>query len=201
MRVRDPADGRAWGEFVRLYEPLLTAYVRRRGVGEQDARDVVQDVFARLIKTMPEFRLDRQEGRFRTWLWQICQSALVDWARRQRRRARAEDGWLNRLSEAAAPSESDPDSDWVTIHRHRVLTFALETIRKRSRPTTWACFKRHLLDRRPSAEVASELGLTANAVDVNSSRILDRVREFCASYLKELADGVDVLPAEPSAGP
>jgi hypothetical protein len=35
MRVRDPADGRAWGEFVRLYEPLLTAYVRRKGLARK----------------------------------------------------------------------------------------------------------------------------------------------------------------------
>jgi RNA polymerase sigma-70 factor (ECF subfamily) len=200
MKVRDPADGRAWGEFVHLYEPLLTAYVRKRGLGEEDTRDVVQDVFARLVKTMPEFRLDRQRGRFRTWLWQICQSALGDWARRRRREARAEHGWLNRLSEVTPRNDADSDPDWELMHRERVLSFALETVRKRSRPRTWACFDRHVLQRRPSAEVAIELGLTANNVDVNSSRILDRIREMCAEYLEELADGVDVLPAESSAG-
>jgi RNA polymerase sigma-70 factor (ECF subfamily) len=194
MRVRDPADGRAWGEFVSLYEPLLAAYVGRRGLGEEDVRDVVQDVLARLVKTLPEFQLDRQRGRFRSWLWQICQSSLGDWARRRRRRARAEEGWLNRLGEATPPGESDADVTWVTLYRRRVLSFAMETIRARSRPTTWACFERHLLQRRPSAEIASELGLTANAVDVNSSRVLERVRKFCAEYLEELADGIDVLP-------
>jgi RNA polymerase sigma-70 factor (ECF subfamily) len=200
MRVRDPADGQAWGEFVRLYEPLLTAYVRRRGLDEDDTREVVQDVFVRLVKALPEFRLDRQRARFRTWLWQISQSALVDWARRRRRRTRAEDGWLSRMCEARPSRESDSDVEWITLHRRRILTYALETIRKRSRRTTWTCFERHLIQRRPSVEVARELGLTANAVDVNSSRILERVREYCAEYLEDLADGVDVLPAEPPAG-
>jgi RNA polymerase sigma-70 factor (ECF subfamily) len=182
---------------VRLYEPLLTAYVRRRGPGEEDTREIVQDVFVRLVKTLPDFRLDRQKGRFRSWLWQICQSALVDWARRRRRRARAEDGWLNRLSEASWPNESDSDDLWVGMHRRRVLTFALETVRTRSRRKTWACFERHLLQRRPSAAVAGELGVTVNAVDVNSSRVLDRVREFCDKYLEGLTDDVDVLSAGP----
>jgi RNA polymerase sigma-70 factor (ECF subfamily) len=200
MRVRDPADGRAWGEFVRLYEPLLTAYVRSRGPGEEDTREIVQDVFVRLVKTLPEFRLDREKGRFRTWLWQICQSALVDWARRRRRRTKAEDGWLNRLCEARPSSESDSDVEWITMHRRRIFAYALETVRKRSRPKTWACFDLHLLQRRPSVEVARELDLTVNNVDVNSSRILERVRKFCAEYLEDLADGVDVLPAEPPAG-
>jgi RNA polymerase sigma-70 factor (ECF subfamily) len=201
MRVRDPADGRAWGEFLRLYEPLLTAYVRRRGPGEDDTREIVQDVFVRLVRTLPDFRLDRQKGRFRTWLWQICQSALVDWARRRRRRARAEDGWLNRLSEASPPSELESDDDWPTMHRDRVLSFALETVHRRSRPTTWACFERHLLQRCSSAEVAAELGLSVNAVDVNSCRVLDRVKRFCAEYLEELADGVEPLSTGPPAGP
>ncbi len=76
IRVKKPGrSDRAWGEFVALYEPLLTAYVRHKGLGAEDARDVVQEVFARLVKTLPEFELDRQRGRFRSWLWQVCQSA------------------------------------------------------------------------------------------------------------------------------
>jgi RNA polymerase sigma-70 factor (ECF subfamily) len=195
MKVRDPADGQAWGEFVALYEPLLRAYVRQRGLSEQDIDDVVQDVFARLVRTLPEFELDRQRGRFRTWLWQICRSAFMDWARRRRCRARAEDAWLQRMSEELPGSESDSDLEWCRLYRERILTFALERVRARSRPQSWACFERHILQRRPSAEVAAELGLTANGVDVNCSRILDRVRKFCLGYLEELADGAKPLPA------
>ena len=197
MRVRDPADAEAWGEFVALYEPLLTAYLRDQGLGPEDTRDVVQDVFARLVKNLPDFDLERRRGRFRTWLWQVCRSALVDWARRRRRQARAEDAWLRRLSESPAESQGDSDSRWGTMHRRRVLAFALERVRARSRPTTWACFERHLLHGRTSAEVAGELGLSVNAVDVNCSRILARLRKFCAEYLEELADGLDLLPTGP----
>jgi RNA polymerase sigma-70 factor (ECF subfamily) len=197
MRVRDPADATAWGEFVALYEPLLTAYLRHQGLGPEDTRDVVQEVFARLVKSLPDFKLERRRGQFRTWLWQVCRSAMVDWARRRRRQARAEDGWLRRLSESPPKDHDDTDPQWETLHRRRVLTFALERVRARSRPATWACFERHLLQGRPSAEIAGELGLSANAVDINCSRILARVRKFCAEYLEELADGLEPLPARP----
>jgi RNA polymerase sigma-70 factor, ECF subfamily len=126
VRIRDPADAKAWGEFVALYQPLLTAYVRRRGLDQEDVCDVVQDVFARLVKALPEFSLARQRGRFRTWLWQVCQSALCDWARRRRRRSRAEDIWLKRLSEEPAPGTDDSDTEWERLHRRRVLSFARE---------------------------------------------------------------------------
>jgi RNA polymerase sigma-70 factor (ECF subfamily) len=194
MGLRDPADTRAWGEFVALYEPLLTAYIRKRGLGAEDTRDVVQEVFARLVKALPEFKLDRQRGRFRTWLWQICQSALGDWARQRRRQARAEDAWLDRLSEPRIASEADSDAEWVRLHRRRILAFALETVRARSQPKSWACFERHLLQRRPSAEVARELALTVAAVNVNGSRILARVRKLCIEHLEGLADGLEPLP-------
>ena len=36
MRVRNPADARAWGEFVRLYEPLLRASLRHHGLAAED---------------------------------------------------------------------------------------------------------------------------------------------------------------------
>jgi RNA polymerase sigma-70 factor (ECF subfamily) len=126
MRVRDPDDSRVWGEFVALYEPLLSAYLRHRGLGPEDTRDVVQDVFARLVKSLPEFELERQRGRFRSWLWQVCRSALVDWARRRRRQSRAEDAWLRQLSESPSESQGDSDSHWGTLHRRRVLAFAVE---------------------------------------------------------------------------
>jgi RNA polymerase sigma factor (sigma-70 family) len=197
IRVRNPADARAWGEFVALYEPLLMAYIRHRGLREEDARDVVQEVFARLVKTLPEFELDRKRGRFRTWLWQICQSALGDWARERRRQSKAEDAWLDRLSEPRAASEADADGEWGLLHRRRIVSYALETVRARSRPKSWACFERHLLQRRPSAEVAGELGLSVAAVNVNCSRILDRVRKLCIEHLEGLADGLEPLPGKP----
>jgi RNA polymerase sigma factor (sigma-70 family) len=194
MGVRDPADTRSWGEFVALYEPLLTAHVRKKGLGAEDARDVVQEVFARLVKALPGFELDLRRGRFRTWLWQVCQSALGDWARRRRRQARAEDAWLDRLGEPRSSDEGEWDEEWEQLHRRRILSFALETVRARSRPKSWACFERHLLQRRPGAEVAGELGLTVAAVKVNGSRILERVRRLCAEHLEGLADGLEPLP-------
>ena len=76
-RVRDVTDAPSWSEFVRRYEPLLLSYVRGRGLQEHDARDVVQEVFARLHRALPSFQLNRERGRFRTWLYQVASIALT----------------------------------------------------------------------------------------------------------------------------
>src|SRR4051812_28184810 len=54
-RVRDPADRQSWGEFVALYEPLLLSYVRKRGLNDHDAQDVVQGIFIALLRKLPGF--------------------------------------------------------------------------------------------------------------------------------------------------
>jgi RNA polymerase sigma-70 factor (ECF subfamily) len=176
-RVRDVADEASWAEFVARYEPVLLAYVRRRGLNEHDARDVVQEVFLRLHRALPAFRLDRARGRFRTWLWQVASSALSDWARVQRRQAQAEQGWWDQ--QAPGPITCESETDGPAAQRRRMLEQALRQVQARSQPRTWACFEQRVLRGRPSATIAAELGLTATAVNVNASRTLARLRKQC----------------------
>jgi RNA polymerase sigma-70 factor (ECF subfamily) len=188
-RVRDPADTDGWREFFALYEPLIRAYVRKKGVAPHHEDDAIQDVLARLVKALPGFHLQRERGRFRTWLWRVTANTLADRARRDRRRIRAE---RDHLEDRAAEVE---DGDWVVLHRRHLLEFAMEKVRDRSRPRTWACFEEHLRRGRPSAEVAAELGVAPNVVNVNASRVLARLKEFCRLELEGLFDGEDPLSA------
>jgi RNA polymerase sigma factor (sigma-70 family) len=93
QRVRNIADEEAWAQFFSIYRPLMIAYVRKRGVLEDDAADVVQDVFTRLVPALANFEFDAQRGRFRTWLWRVVHNALADWGRYRATRERAERGW------------------------------------------------------------------------------------------------------------
>jgi len=182
-RVRDPADAVAWAEFFSTYQPLLMAYVRRRGVGEHDAVDVVQDVFARLVPALARFEFDAQRGRFRTWLWRVTHNALADWGRRRAVRGRAEQAWIDQQVPAA---NDDSDDDWNEMFRRRILAVVLERVRATAQPVTWDCFEGRILRERPAAEIGAELGVSANAVYVNASRLLARVREECADLQEPL---------------
>jgi RNA polymerase sigma-70 factor (ECF subfamily) len=193
-RVSSPTDTDGWCEFVELYEPLLLAYVQRHGLTEHDARDVVQDVFIALLRALPTFELDRGRGRFRTWLWQVTCHAVTDWQRRRDSQARAEAEWRQRGAALGPASAETPDAAWLDAYRQRVLEYVLERVRAQTQEKTWTCFEQHLLQGRGSAAVAAELDLTANAVCVNASRVLARVREQCAEYLEELGDEGDPLP-------
>jgi RNA polymerase sigma-70 factor (ECF subfamily) len=180
-------DSDSWSEFVSLYEPLLLSYVLNQGLPRHDANDVVQDVFIKLFRTLPNFKLDRQRGRFRTWLWQVTSTTVVDWWRKETKGDRIEQAARERLRTLSNPGK-EPDAEWDQSYRQRVLDFVLEQVREKSQPRTWACFEQHVLEGRPSAEVGKELDLSPNSVNVNASRVLARVRELCLYYQEELPD-------------
>ncbi len=99
--VRDPSDGESWRRFHEFYAPLLMRYLRRLGLEEDRANDLVQDVFVRLLQAMPTFELDSSVGRFRSYLWKLTYSALVDQARRVKTRLQAEEQWVKRFHESS----------------------------------------------------------------------------------------------------
>ena len=181
-RVRDRVDAASWCEFVALYEPLLLAYVRRRGLAEHDAQDVVQETFVRLVNALPTFQLDRDRGRFRTWLWQVSISALADWSKRKNRRDEAERQWQGQQR------REEPESEWDALYHQRVLAFALAKVRAGARPGPGPASRSTCAGGGPPPRVGAELGLSANAVNVNASRVLDKVRKQCADYLEEVGD-------------
>ena len=182
-RLQNPADQASWGEFVSLYEPLLVRYTRKKGLSEHDAQDVVQGIFITLLRKLPTFELDRGKGRFRTWLWQVTHNAVVDWARAKQRAKKVEE----RKREDWNEGTSESDSDWDSELQKRVLEFAMEKVKEKTNPATWACFEQHLLKGRPGADVGAELKLPANTVYVYAARVMVRVREQCESYLEDLA--------------
>ena len=187
-RVRNNEDSVAWGEFFAIYRPLLVAYVRKHGVSEHDAADVVQDVFSRLVPALASFEFDPQRGRFRTWLWRVTYNALSDWGRRRAVRARAEQGWAEQdaIDQQQRADEGQSDVEWDELYRRRILEVVTERVRATTQPVTWACFEGRILAGRPAAEIAAETGVSVNAVYVNASRVLARVREECESFQEPL---------------
>ena len=82
VRLRSPDDHQAWDRFVQLYAPLMYGWLRHAGLDENEASDLVQDVFLILVQKLPEFHYDRQKS-FRAWLKTIT---LNKWRQRMRRR-------------------------------------------------------------------------------------------------------------------
>jgi len=167
VKVNDP---QSWADFVDVYRPLITQTIIQRGVPQTDVQDVVQDVFTRLVREMRRFSYDRDRGRFRSWMRRVTTNAVFDWHRKRLKQSNSSCD-LGGVPSAMEGGEHDP--------KREMMQAAINLVKPETRSLTWRCFELHLLQGLKAKDVARELGLTANAVYINSSRVLSRVREYC----------------------
>ncbi len=177
LRIAHGGDAVSWEEFVSIYRPFLHNVVRRRGVNEHDACDVVQDVFVTLLRVLPQFEYCAERGRFRGWLKTIVQNIAID---RLRRRSRLREVAIG--DELEAYELFSNGEDWDETSRRQAMQSALQQVKSASSPATWQCFEEHFLKGRKAAEVSADIGLSTGAVYVNASRKLSRVRARCAKF-------------------
>lgn len=176
-RLRLRPDAGSWQRLVDLYTPLIRAWLRRHALQDPDADDLVQEVLGVLVRELPQFRHDRRPGAFRRWLRTITVNRLrAFWRARQARPLATGDSDLV----AVLHQLEDPDSRlshlWDQEHDQHVARRLLELLEPEFEPSTWRAFRLLVLEGRPTAEVAAELGITANAVRIAKSRVLSRFR-------------------------
>lgn len=167
-QLRHAPDAETWKRFVDLYTPLLFFWARKVGLQEEDAADLVQDVFVVLLQKLPDFRYDRQRS-FRGWLRAVT---LNRWRDRFKKRAEVVDGPLIETA-CVDPQESF----WEDEYNRFLVGRALEVMRQEFQATTWKACWELVVCSKPAADVARELGLSENAVYVAKSRVLRRLRQ------------------------
>ena len=187
-RVRDRSDAESWREFYQYYHPLLTRYLGSLGLEENAAEDVIQDVFARLLRTIPEFTLGGKPGRFRGYLWKVTFSALVDQARQLKAQRQAEEEWVRRFWDGDELESQRVEREWDEMEKQHRLEMAMQRVQAVTSERSWVCFEQHVLGNRPAAAIAAELGMRANTVLVYASRVLKAIRSECAALGEELGD-------------
>jgi RNA polymerase sigma-70 factor (ECF subfamily) len=181
-KLRQPVDleatTAAWGRFVQLYTPLLFYWARRVGLRDEDAADLVQDVFATLVQKMPAFSYDADKG-FRAWLRTVT---LNKWRDRLRQSV-LPSGTASDPSVSEVADSSGPDLLEETEYRRYLVQRALHLMQTEFAPNTWKACWEHVVMDRPAAEVAAELGIGVGAVYVAKSRVLGRLRQELSGLL------------------
>jgi RNA polymerase sigma-70 factor (ECF subfamily) len=170
-RLRQSPEQAVWERFVDLYTPLLFTWASRLGLSGHDAADLVQDIFAVLVEKLPQFRYDPQRS-FKAWLKTLL---LNRWRKQQRRRAVANQVAVGSDLDQVPGPENIPEFEEEEYRRHLVAR-ALALMRAEFEPSTWQACWEFVVQGRPAAAVAAELGVSVNAVYVAKSRVLRRLR-------------------------
>ena len=177
-RLRLRPDETSWRRLVELYTPLIRAWLRHHRVEGADGDDLTQEVMQVLVRELPNFRHDLRPGAFRRWLRNVTVNRLrVFWRDRRSRPVAIGDSDFGRILDQLEDPNSDLSRLWDEEHDCHVARRLLELIEPEFEPGTWQAFRSLVLEGKRTAEVAAELGITANAVRIAKSRVLSRFRQ------------------------
>lgn len=178
-------DPERWREFDAIYRPILFAYLRKQGLKELEAEDIISDIYLKLLAKIQTY--DRTKCRFRAWLFTVAQNTLVDYLRRRAAFNKAVDGWAEHVLHADVTDSVKREEEFTRIHREKILSHALKVVRAQVSPKVWACFEQRLLRDRPGAAIGQDLGLEPNTVYVHACRVLTKVRAVCEEFDEDIS--------------
>jgi len=180
-------------QLCRTYWFPLYAYVRRRGKSPEDAQDLTQEFFARLLERNWLERADREKGRFRSFLLAAMNYFLADeW---DKARAKKRGGGVSPLPlqlNTAETRYSQEPADHTTPEQNYERRWAmalLEEVLRRlrvdyeqsGRAELFATLHPCLVGSsaaQPYSELAERLGTSEGAVKAAVYRLRQRYREL-----------------------
>ena len=173
VRLKGERNQLAWEEFVSAYEPFLRRLVQRRGVPERHVPDVVQQVLLAIAQSVESWHDDGNPASFRRWLSRVARNVTLKFLAGERRQITGQGGtdFQQRLAEVA-----DASDELAKQYEYELVVWAAEQVRAEFRDTSWKAFWATLIDGRPVAEVAAELGVTPGSIYMSRSRIMARIR-------------------------
>lgn len=75
-RVKDPYDDLSWDEFYNFYKDYVFVIVVNMGVDQHSAKDLVQEIFVKAWRALPNFDYSAKKGRFRSWIATITKNSV-----------------------------------------------------------------------------------------------------------------------------
>lgn len=201
----------ALAELCRDYWYPLYAYVRRLGRSPEDAQDLTQEFFARLIEKRWLDRAEQSRGRFRSFLLAAFKHFLTsEWRREQAGKrgggqavlsldaAEAEDRYRLEPADMATP-EAIYDRRWALTVLDQALNRLEAEQRADGQAARFEALKDCLLGE-PGVEtlatIGARLGLTEAALKSVVRRARERYRALLREEIARTVDGPEGVDAE-----
>jgi RNA polymerase sigma-70 factor (ECF subfamily) len=195
-----PESAEALASLCRLYWYPLYAYARRRLPTPEDAQDLTQAFFARLLEKEYLRQADPQRGRFRAFLLTAFNHFLAK--ERERAHAQKRGGGRSPLAldfqkgEHRYQHEPNHTATAELLFERRWALTLLEQVLARLRDESAQAGKERLFEAlkvtltgeevaRPYAELAAELGLSSEALKVTVHRLRRRYGELLRAEIAE----------------
>ena len=179
VRLRDPRDEAAWGEFVDRYAPQIYAWCQRWRLQDADARDVTQNVLLKLAEKLRTFRYD-PSGSFRAYLRTLAHYAWCDFLESGKRPGAGSGDSTALRALAAAEAGEDLGQRLAAQFDEEVLAEAQARVQQRVQAHTWEAFRLTAVEGLSGAAAAAQLGMKVATVFKAKSKVQKMLQEEVA---------------------
>lgn len=177
------------GDIVTKYRKRLLGFIRLRVKSEEDAEDVLQDVFQQLIESM---RLMQPIEQLTGWLFTVARNRITDLYRKKRpvlmsfleADGEDEDQNLSVLRDVLLDNDHSPELSYLRSLVWTELYKALDELPEEQKNV----FIWHELEGRSFKEIASFTGETVNTLISRKRYAVLYLREQLKDLYKELID-------------
>jgi DNA-directed RNA polymerase specialized sigma24 family protein len=206
-----PQSAAALETLCRTYWYPLYAYLRRQGRSPQDAQDLTQGFFARLLQKDYLHAVAREKGRFRTFLLVAFKRFLAnEWDREHAQKrggfapvvsideALAESRFAAELSQNVPPDVLF-DRQWAMTLLERTMTQLQQEYVASGRAQLFEYLQSCLVREEsalPYAEIAARLNLTEAAVKMAVHRLRARYREILRAEIAHTVSSPEEVEEE-----
>jgi len=201
-RTDTPRAHDALAKLCQTYWHPLYAYVRRRGHSPEDAQDLTQEFFARLLERNAVSTVSPDKGRFRSFLLASLNHFLSDeWdkARALKRGAGKivsldtayAESWLSQQPSEKMTPEKAFELRWAITLLEQVYQRLMEEHRQQGKGEMFEALRTTLAgpgNSAPYAELASRLGMNEGAVKVAVHRLRQRYRTLLRETIAETVE-------------
>jgi RNA polymerase sigma factor (sigma-70 family) len=188
-----PQAADALEKLCRAYWYPLYAYVRRQGKSPEDAEDLTQQFFSRLLEKNYLAKADRDRGKFRTFLLRSMKNFLVNEWKRAGRIKRggtqsfvsldlqaAEDRYVAESNGEASP-ENAYEQQWASALIEQVFTVLRQEYAAAEKERLFEALKVFIWGDKTSGsytDLGQQLALSAGAIKVAVHRLRQRFRDL-----------------------
>jgi len=176
QRLRNPKDEEAWFLVVERYGPMVEGFARNLGLSFESAEDARQESMAAFVEAIRagHYEGDRPGARLRKYLFGIAKRKALDTIEKEIKHRLVglqpdRSSFIEKV-----PADEDCEEAWTQAELVAIAAQCLHEARARFDPRTYEMYYKHAILGTPSKEVAEEMGVTAQAVDMATHR----VREF-----------------------
>jgi RNA polymerase sigma factor (sigma-70 family) len=170
--------------FAQFYDPVVRRFAHKCHVSDAELDDFVQDVWAKVWRSLPELDHDGKPGSFRRWLFAVVHNHAIDSARRRKQHPiqslNVTDDYVRDPVDPRPPVQDAIDHHWP----QSLLRQGLEELERTVPERNYRILYLRLIEERSVEEVAREFDLKPKYVRA----ICCRTRQELIAIVKNYTD-------------